>query len=70
MPTPSIAPSAALIEKILPEMLKQAGEAGWNAESYAEVLKKNVFLTKKRRLRFPDGVSSLIGIYFVRHVRM
>jgi ubiquinone biosynthesis protein COQ9 len=66
MPTPSIAPSAALIEKILPEMLKQAGEEGWNAESYAGVLKKKRVSHEKAAIAFPDGVSSLIGVYFAR----
>lgn len=66
MPTPSIAPSAALIEKILPEMLKKAGEAGWNDESYAQVLKTKRVSHEKAAMALPDGVSSLIEIYFTR----
>ena len=66
MPTPSDGPSAALVEKILPEMLILAAESGWTDANFRLALKNQGVDPGQASAALPDGVGSLIVFLFDR----
>lgn len=64
MPTPEDAPTAALVQKILPEMLKIAGEEGWNAMTLQKAAQLADVQADDVSQALPSGIDSLVPLYF------
>ena len=63
MPTPETAPSLALAEKILPDMLKFASESGWTEANMRRAAIEAGVSDAELAIAAPDGVSSLVVCY-------
>ena len=68
MPTPEDAPTALVLEKILPKMTESAGSAGWS-DSLLNKVAEECGLTKSDISQaLPDGIHTLVPLYLQQAV--
>lgn len=68
MPTPEDAPTALVLEKILPKMTERAGQAGWSDEILKQVARDIGLSDSDIAQALPDGIRTLVPLFLQQSV--
>ena len=68
MPTPEDAPTALVLEKILPKMTETVGQTGWTAKALSAAAHSSELSDAEIAQALPEGIRSLVPLYLEQAV--